>query len=64
MTIRWSTDADRQRMREEKEASAEERRVLDELDRQTCREDPITPIMPGQMQVMNGLRRIDPNRRK
>ncbi|SFO46679.1 hypothetical protein SAMN05660359_03645 [Geodermatophilus obscurus] len=60
MPFHFSTDADRQAMRE----AAEEMRVHRELvERYTvCREGDCTPITPGQMQVVNGLRRIDPNR--
>jgi 3'-phosphoadenosine 5'-phosphosulfate (PAPS) 3'-phosphatase len=62
MPFHFTADADRQAMRD----AAEEMQVYRELvERYTVyRKADRTPITPGQLEIMNGLRRIDPNRRK
>jgi hypothetical protein len=62
MPFHFSTDADRQALRD----AAEEMRVYRGLvERYTVyREADCTPITPGRVQVMDGLRKIDPTRRE
>ncbi|SNS85122.1 hypothetical protein SAMN04488107_4032 [Geodermatophilus saharensis] len=62
MPFHYFTDADRQAMRD----AAEEIRVYwDLVDRYTVwREPDDGPVTRGQLEIMGGLRKIDPNRRK
>ncbi len=62
MPFHFFTDADRQAMRQ----AEQDMRVYREMvQRYTVWRSPEgTPITPAQMEIGNGLRRIDPNRRR
>ncbi len=62
MPFHFFTDADRQAMRD----VAEEMRVYWALvERYTVWRSPEgTPITPAELEIMSGLRKIDPKRRK
>ncbi|SFU07126.1 hypothetical protein SAMN05660657_05353 [Geodermatophilus amargosae] len=61
MAIRWFSDKDRQELRD----AAEEARVLAELEQKFAvyREADRTPLTEGQLRILNGELKIDPNGR-